>query len=473
MNFIRSLNNATKKFADYFTYIENKIQIPKNKNILNNIFQINNNLTLWIDDSDFQDEQFLSIFNQKFKSNYRIYNLMPRTLDFKSDLDKVVNCHPPNFPSYTLEYLINFSISSKNYISINEDNVLIIHDEIKNGRIFCLLSSLISYNIIKSNGPLEPILAYENIISLSNLFKEISNNSDIKNHFRYLNYFSSIQKSPILSFKKKYLKNIIINGAPAIDNIENPSDGPYITINNNSFFSPVIRITSNGKNVYCSYKKGDNVEKYFFSSNNVISFDINNFIFGDVTIECLHKGEKSFRQLFIIQFNTFFYEKNEIKFIREDIDSIYKDIRYPKEFFVNCIIDNSKNETLSSYDEENIKWKKIFGNLILKGYHKENNNIQNNNNRKNNIEKIEKKDEDKDGNDEDEENIKKNNINKKNNIDLLIDDRIDNNNNNNTVEQVQDLLKKIGDQSLKVNENLEEDDVDEDVENYLKSLENK
>ena len=448
MNFIRSLNNATKKFADYFTYIENKIQIPKNKNILNNIFQINNNLTLWIDDSDFQDEQFLSIFNQKFKSNYRIYNLMPRTLDFKSDLDKVVNCHPPNFPSYTLEYLINFSISSKNYISINEDNVLIIHDEIKNGRIFCLLSSLISYNIIKSNGPLEPILAYENIISLSNLFKEISNNSDIKNHFRYLNYFSSIQKSPILSFKKK-------------------------SINNNSFFSPVIRITSNGKNVYCSYKKGDNVEKYFFSSNNVISFDINNFIFGDVTIECLHKGEKSFRQLFIIQFNTFFYEKNEIKFIREDIDSIYKDIRYPKEFFVNCIIDNSKNETLSSYDEENIKWKKIFGNLILKGYHKENNHVQNNNIKNNNIEKIEKKDEDKDGNDEDEENIKKNNINKKNNIDLLIDDRIDNNNNNNTVEQVQDLLKKIGDQSLKVNENLEEDDVDEDVENYLKSLENK
>ena len=230
---------------------------------------------------------------------------------------------------------------------------------------------------------------------------------------------------------------------------------------------------SNGKNVYCSYKKGDNVEKYFFSSDNVISFDINNFIFGDVTIECLHKGEKSFRQLFIIQFNTFFYEKNEIKFIREDIDSIYKDIRYPKEFFVNCIIDNSKNETLSSYDEENIKWKKIFGNLILKGYHKENNHVQNNNIKNNNIEKIEKKDEDKDGNDEDEENIKKNNINKKNNIDLLIDDRIDNNNNNNTVEQVQDLLKKIGDQSLKVNENLEEDDVDEDVENYLKSLENK
>ncbi len=73
----------------------------------------------------------------------------------------------------------------------------------------------------------------------------------------------------------------------------------------------------------------------------------------------------------------------------------------------------------------------------------------------------------------DDEEIKKENNIKKNNIDLLIDDRIDNNNHNNTVDQVQDLLNKIGDQSLKLNGNIEEDDVDEDVENYLKSLESK
>ena len=60
-------------------------------------------------------------------------------------------------------------------------------------------------------------------------------------------------------------------------------------------------------------------------------------------------------------------------------------------------------------------------------------------------------------------------VNNKNNINLLSDDTFQ----NNTVDQVQDLLNKIGDKSLKDNENLEEDDVDEDVENYLKSLENK
>ena len=60
-------------------------------------------------------------------------------------------------------------------------------------------------------------------------------------------------------------------------------------------------------------------------------------------------------------------------------------------------------------------------------------------------------------------------MNNKNNINLLSDDTFQ----NNTVDQVQDLLNKIGDKSLKDNENLEEDDVDEDVENYLKQLENK
>ena len=465
MNFLRSLNDATKKFADYFTYIENKIQIPKN--IEENLIQINNNVTLWIEDSKFEDGQFLSIFKNKYKENFRIYNLTPRILNFTDNLEKVVNCHPPNYPSYTLEYLINFSISSKNYISLNEDNVLIIHDEIKDGKIFCLLSSLISYYVIKSNGPIEPISVYENIISLNKLFKEISNNSEIKNHFRYLNYFSSIQHSPILSLKKIYLKNIKINGAPAIDNIENSSEGPYVTINKNSFFSPVIRINSNGKIIYCSYKKGDEVQKYFYSNDITVSFDINNIIFGDVTIEFLHKGEKCFKQLFVIQFNTFFYEKNEIKFIREDIDSIYKDIRYPKEFNVNCIVDHNKDEILSSYDEENIKWKKILGNLILKGYHKENNIKEEK--KENGIKKEEKMNKEKINNEEEDEKDNHKIVNNKNNINLLSDDTFQ----NNTVDQVQDLLNKIGDKSLKDNENLEEDDVDEDVENYLKQLENK
>ena len=147
-------------------------------------------------------------------------------------------------------------------------------------------------------------------------------------------------------------------------------------------------------------------------------------------------------------------------------DSI-EGMRIPKGFNVNCIVDHNKDEILSSYDEENIKWKKILGNLILKGYHKENNIKEEK--KENGIKKEEKMNKEKINNEEEDEKDNHKIVNNKNNINLLSDDTFQ----NNTVDQVQDLLNKIGDKSLKDNENLEEDDVDEDVENYLKQLENK
>jgi hypothetical protein len=66
-----------------------------------------------------------------------------------------------------------------------------------------------------------------------------------------------IQSNPMVEFKKLFLKTMIISGAPAIDNLDNSnSTNPhYITINKKSFYSPVVRILSNGKVIYCSYKK--------------------------------------------------------------------------------------------------------------------------------------------------------------------------------------------------------------------------
>jgi uncharacterized pyridoxamine 5'-phosphate oxidase family protein len=53
---------------------------------------------------------------------------------------------------------------------------------------------------------------------------------------------------------------MIINGAPAIENedMKNSKSSHYITINDKSFYKPVLRIISNDKITFCSYKK------YFF-----------------------------------------------------------------------------------------------------------------------------------------------------------------------------------------------------------------
>ena len=326
MNFIKAFNNATKKFTDYFNYIESSIEKPP-KDIEENLIKLNDRIILWEEDKDYDDWQFFQLINYNYKKNYMIYNLTDRKIEIKTDQDKIIDFPGPNNPSYTLEYLISFSISAKNWLNSNKENILILHDEIINGKIFCLLGCLISYNSDKKKNIIEPMDAYADIITWNPIFKEYIEKSDCKNHIRYLNYFSSIQKSPIITLKKYYLKSIIIIGAPSIENEKNDNKNPYVVINKNSFYCPVLRINSNGKIIYCSYKKGDNIEKLFYSPDSVTKFNIDNYIFGDVCIELLHKGEKNFKQLFIIQFNTFYYGDNEIKFSNR--------IRRIKNFFNN------------------------------------------------------------------------------------------------------------------------------------------
>ena len=476
MNFIRAFNEATKKFTDYFNYIESSIEKPP-KDIEENIIQLNNRIILWQEDKDYDDWQFFQLINHNYKKNYMIYNLTERKIDIKTDLDKIIDFPAPNNPSYTLEFLISFSISAKNWLISNKNNILILHDDISNGRIFCLLGCLLSYNSNKNN-LIEPMDAYADIITWNPIFKSYIEKSDSKNHIRYLNYFSSIQKSPIITLKKYYLKSIIIRGAPSIENEKNDINNPYVVINKNSFYCPVLRINSNGKIIYCSYKKGDIIEKIFYSPDSVTKFIIDNYIFGDVCIELLHKGEKSFKQLFIIQFNTFYYGDNHLQFSRDQIDSVWKDIRYPNEFVIDLLIDNNKDEIISSYDENSIKWKSLLSDFIIKG----SKSIQE--------DKNEEKKEIKKENENKEENNKKNDNEDKNIIKIkpkldekssLLNSNTDDNDEkddkdeeiisptSNTVNQVQDLLKKIGDNTLK--DDLEEEE--DDIEDYLKSLENK
>ena len=288
-------------------------------------------------------------------------------------------------------------------------------------------------------------------------------------------------------------------GAPAIDNDENKDNAHYITINKDSYFIPIIRIKSNGKYIYSSYNpknKENNInklEKIFYSNDNGINFDINKICFNDVCIEVMHKGEKSFRLLFIIQFNTFFIDSNySIKFSKSQIDSINQDIRYPNNFCVELFFDGGKDEKLSPFDEYSIAWKTMLSEFIVKGLNKtkgqdNNNNININNQEENKASEIkENKDNIKEDNiniDIDinikEEKVEKENENKddkkviKKEIKEEKDEDILNTigNSNNTLNQVNDLLKKI--EGTNINEKEEENEDDEDIENYLKNLENK
>ena len=197
-----------------------------------------------------------------------------------------------------------------------------------------------------------------------------------------------------------------------------------------------------------------------YSEDNVIKFEINKYIFNDISIEVLHKSEKCFKLLFIIQFNTFFINNiYSMKFSRDQIDSIHSDIRYPTDFFVDLHFDNEKEEKLSSFDEYTIYWKSLISELISKSLKPKNDN---------NIKK---------NNDEIDIDI---NISDKIKVETNKDEEIlETGNINNTVDKVNLLLKQLESKNevninkKSIEEDNNENNDDEDIEKYLKSLESK
>ena len=510
MDVFNLFNKFSGKVTDYFSYIENTIQKP-NKKITDNLLQINSNIILWVDDIDFPDSEYISLIKNDYEEKFLIYNMAPRKIETESEQDKIVDFQLPKNPSFTLEFIIGFCISAENWLNVDNSNKLIIHDDlsVNEGKIFYLLSAIISYhNTRKTDSIYEPVSIYADLTSNFNdneVFKNIDIFSDTKNNIRYLNYFSAIQKSPLISLKKLFLTNIMISGAPAIDNIENKDSGPFVTINKNSFYIPIIRIKSNGKYIYSSYnqKSSENkLIKMFHSEDNVVKFEINKYIFNDISVEVLHKGEKSFKLLFIIQFNSFFTTSNySIKFSRDQIDSIHKDIRYPTDFFVDLFFDNEKEEKLSPFDEYSIVWKSLLSEFISKSLSskKENENEKDTNTKKNSADdnkdtsnigdgnhpgpkdssekseiKIENKE--KEGEINSELVFENNNSNKKglNEGETKEEEFLEIGNANNTIAEVNNLLKQIEGNNNNTNNKVEEDDdEDEDIEKYLQNLESK
>ena len=526
MDVFNIFNKASEKINSYFLFIENKINNQKTS-IQDSLIQINSKIFIWIKDSNFHNDDFIKVIHSNFRDNYMIYNLLPDKIDTNIFPDKIIDFKLPNNPSFSLEFLISFCISSKNWLNAMENNILVIHDDLtkNDGNIFYLISTIIIYNNKSKNKDeiKDPVDIYNNLLlefQNNKNFQKYSINANAINNIRYLNYFSSIQKSPLITLKKLFLNSVTIMGAPAIDNDENKDSTHYITINKNSYYIPVIRIKSNGKYIYSSYNPKNNkeninkLEKIFYSNENGINFDVNQTCFNDVCIEVMHKGEKTFRLLFIIQFNTFFISNNfSIKFDKEHIDSINQDIRYPNNFCLELNFDGSKEEKLSPFDEYSITWKTMLSEFIVKGLskNKENNNIINqekkaenkienknenininnkemiNENKKEEINKENKKENDEENIMIDTE-IKKDKEKKEENAEGIVekkeeiikkeikedkDEDILNTigNTNNTLNQVNDLLKKI--EGNNDNEKEEENEDDEDIENYLKNLENK
>jgi hypothetical protein len=57
-----------------------------------------------------------------------------------------------------------------------------------------------------------------------------------------------------------------------------------------------------------------------------------------------------------------------LRFTKDTIDGVCKDIRYPNEFFIDLIFDEEMNKSISMYETDVSKWKSIISDFVFKSF---------------------------------------------------------------------------------------------------------
>jgi len=200
--------------------------------------------------------------------------------------------------------------------------------------------------------------------------------------------------------------------------------------------------------------------------------------------------ENKFKQLFVIQFHTFFITDNGVRFTKDKIDGISKDIRYPNEFFIDLIFDENKSQSINTFHEDVSKWKNIISDFILKGYK----NVKSDNKEIINVLSKENQSTNQVFRNVNDEKINNKETYVLDNKEILSSKSVssedfhdyhdvekegdlgDIRSKPNTINKAQELLQKFSmsaDSKTSKKDHNEDEEDDEDIENYLKNLENK
>jgi len=95
---------------------------------------------LWKDfDNGIDHENFNKLFEKRFDKKFIVYNLSNKKIDFYDNQDKILDFKTPEYPSYSLEFLLTFAISVKNWLSLDSHNILVVFDNLKNVFSFCFI----------------------------------------------------------------------------------------------------------------------------------------------------------------------------------------------------------------------------------------------------------------------------------------------------------------------------------------------
>ncbi|XP_040380702.1 formin-like protein 6 [Oryza brachyantha] len=278
-----------------------------------------------------------------------------------SDFEMSVMGYPRNYegcPLLTMEMIHHFVRSSESWLSLGQENFLLIHSEQGGWPVLAFALAALLVYLRRSNNEGKALeMVYRQ--APPGLVEHFSPLDPAPSQLRYLKYVSRRHISPDLwppADRMMNLNCVIIRGVPNFDG--KGGCRPIFQIYGPDPFVPGDRST---KVLFSTPKTSDFVELYTQEDSEIIKFNARCPVQGDVVMECISLDENFEHEVMVfrVMFNTAFIEDNLLLLGRDQIDILWDTKhRFPVDFRVEVIfsemdtITSLRTSQLSSEDKE-------------------------------------------------------------------------------------------------------------------------
>uniref|UniRef100_A0A0D9WMN1 C2 tensin-type domain-containing protein n=1 Tax=Leersia perrieri TaxID=77586 RepID=A0A0D9WMN1_9ORYZ len=266
-----------------------------------------------------------------------------------SDFEMCVMGYPRNYegcPLLTMEMIHHFVRSSESWLSLGQDNFLLIHSEPGGWPVlaFALAALLVYLRRYNDEGKAMEMVYKQ---APPGLVEHFSPLDPAPSQLRYLKYVSRRHISPELCPPADRVMNlncVIIRGVPNFDG--KGGCRPILQIYGPDPFVPNDKST---KVLFSTPKTSDFVQLYTQEDSEIIKFNARCPVQGDVVMECVSLDENFEHEVMVfrVMFNTAFIEDNLLLLDRDHIDILWDTKhRFPIDFRVEVIF--SEMDTITS-----------------------------------------------------------------------------------------------------------------------------
>ncbi|KAG8046909.1 hypothetical protein GUJ93_ZPchr0008g12027 [Zizania palustris] len=293
--------------------------------------------------SHFADASFMVFNFREGDSQSLLTNIL-------SSYDMIVMDYPRQYegcPLVTIEMIHHFLRSGESWLSLGEQNVLIMHCERGGWAVLAfMLAGLLLYRkqFIGEQKTLEMIYRQ----APRELIQLLSPLNPMPSQIRYLHYISrrNVSSEWPPGDRALTLDCVILRNIPGFN-----GEGGCRPIFRIYGKDPLLSTSNTPKVLFSTPKRSKYVRLYKKVDCELIKIDIHCHIQGDVVLECINLDEDQVREemMFRVMFNTSFIRSNILMLNRDEIDIVWdaKD-RFPKEFRAEVLL--SEMDTTTQLD---------------------------------------------------------------------------------------------------------------------------